>query len=347
MVLAISLEKGAKAKVECPYCHKPKVFRRYLVNGNLVHDTVGICDRKDNCGVSLTPSQYALSIGRRLSDIAGEPIKPLIPKEREPLAVVLPPSIIDKKIVTATSIDVRGCCNLRNYFYSIVIGDENIWKEYQIGVGKEYETIFWQIDVDGNARSGKIIQYKDGKRIKGEGVQAARWVHNEMKLKDFNLEQVFFGINRVKPKDVVVIVESEKTAILLSCMMSQKDELAYEICKAMTGGHHDLSTVKIVSSGFSGGVASELHHKAITKNKDLIGHEVYLCPDISQEANWDAAADLMAKYFSIQAEMIPISPENIQKYDLKKGDDLFDMFWKVWNEKISNRQKEKELCKSS
>ncbi|WP_289873713.1 DUF6371 domain-containing protein, partial [uncultured Duncaniella sp.] len=76
---------------------------------------------------------------------------------------------------------------------------------------------FWQTDVNGDTRTGKVMLYNadNGKRIK-EPFNHVTWVHSLLKMPDFNLCQCFFGehllpMNRGKP---VAIVESEKTALV-------------------------------------------------------------------------------------------------------------------------------------
>ncbi len=99
-------------------------------------------------------------------------------------------------------------------------------KKYFIGTSKLWPgaTVFWQIDVCGKIRTGKIIPYnKDsGKRIKSS-LTKVNWAHKALKLVDFNLQQCFFGEHLLKENlnKPVAIVESEKTAILASIYIPQ------------------------------------------------------------------------------------------------------------------------------
>ena len=92
--------------------------------------------------------------------------------------------------------------------------------KYKIGTSKLWKgaTVFWQIDELGNARTGKIMLYDahTGKRVK-KPFDHISWVHSVLKIKDYNLEQVFFGTQCVSSSSgTVAIVESEKTAIIAS-----------------------------------------------------------------------------------------------------------------------------------
>lgn len=56
-----------------------------------------------------------------------------------------------------------------------------------------------------------------GKRVKHPQPHVC-WVHTEMKLKDYNLRQCFFGEHLLPlyPDRKVFVVESEKTAVIAS-----------------------------------------------------------------------------------------------------------------------------------
>ncbi|MBX7164500.1 MAG: hypothetical protein K1X49_12470 [Saprospiraceae bacterium] len=98
-------------------------------------------------------------------------------------------------------------------------------KNYFIGSSKHWQgsSIFWQVDIKGKVRSGKIMRYNaaTGKRIR-EPFDHITWVHSVLKLNDFKLCQCLFGehllVDKSKP---VAIVESEKTAIIASVYLPQ------------------------------------------------------------------------------------------------------------------------------
>lgn len=82
--------------------------------------------------------------------------------------------------------------------------------------------IYWQLDFNGNVRTGKIMHYdrNTGHRVK-TGL-AADWVHSRLRRKgllpeDFSVSQCLFGEHLLRSDDirkVVALVESEKTALL-------------------------------------------------------------------------------------------------------------------------------------
>jgi len=192
-------------------------------------------------------------------EIAKKPIyKPLTYKfflkdNKAPIEAILEPT---EKSVSFIPVDY--------YLHSFLIENNNFIKyintlfgkdiadqltnKYLIGTSNKWPgaTVFWQRDIEGNIRTGKIMQYNPntGKRIK-EPYELIFWEHKALKQPDFNLKQCFFGEhlinqNLIKP---IAIVESEKTAIIASVYLPQLiwlsvgsiSYLKEEICKPLKG----------------------------------------------------------------------------------------------------------------
>ena len=92
--------------------------------------------------------------------------------------------------------------------------------QFYIGTSKRWPgaTIFWQIDLAGRIRTGKIMLYnpQSGKRVKTP-YNHIDWVHKQLKQGHF--APCLFGLHQLRgaPKDQVVgLVESEKTAVIAS-----------------------------------------------------------------------------------------------------------------------------------
>lgn len=98
---------------------------------------------------------------------------------------------------------------------------ESAAKLYGVGTSAQYEgnsTVFWQQDINGNIRAGKIIKYDatTGKRQK-DAQPAIKWTHHVLKIKDFTLKQCLFGEHLLKGNSKhVALVESEKTAFIMA-----------------------------------------------------------------------------------------------------------------------------------
>lgn len=179
-------------------------------------DNVGRCDHEQSCGYHYSPSDY-------FKDNPDLNIKDEWRNE-------IPKKVNQKEKATPTFID-RTLMeqSLRSYhinplyqYHSTVFGEvetKRLFTLYKIGTSKKWDgsTVFWQIDIGGNVRTGKIMKYdaRTGHRIK-EPHSMVTWVHSELRKTDFNLSQCFFGEhllsdNTTKP---IAIVESEKTAII-------------------------------------------------------------------------------------------------------------------------------------
>lgn len=100
----------------------------------------------------------------------------------------------------------------QNYF---ITGTNYFWKN---------ATVYWQIDTSEQIHSGKIMLYDrfTGKRVK-EPFNCINWVHNATKEPEFNLNQCLFGLHRVNEdyQKTIALVESEKTAIIMSILLPQ------------------------------------------------------------------------------------------------------------------------------
>ena len=248
----------------CPQCGRKRCFARYInEQGHITFpDNVGRCDHEQCCGYHYSPSDYFKdNPDANCNDDwrYKTPIKEC--RKKKPL-----PTFIDSKLVEQT---LHGYSVNPLYRYiSTVFGKEEterLFALYKVGTSKKWggSTIFWQIDVNGNVRTGKIMKYDDktGHRIKNPH-SLMTWVHPELKLPDFTLRQCFFGEHLLTDKTTtktVAIVESEKTAIIATHFMSDFVWLA-------TGGMNGCF------------------------NKDAVevlsGREVVLVPDLGATDKW-------------------------------------------------------------
>lgn len=235
--------KGMQSRYHCPICqHRRKTFTRYIETetGNHIAPEVGKCNRENNCGYHYTPKQYFEQNG--IVPTNWEPKPPPPPK---------PTSFIPVELFNRS---LKGYAN--NHFVKFLtqtFGAEiasQLISRYFIGSSKYWEgaNIFWQIDIKGKVRTGKIMLYKPetGKRVK-EPYDHVNWVHKRLKQPDFGLKQCLFGEHLLNLKaeefKPVAIVESEKTAIIASIYLPQflwlavgsLNNLNAEKCEVLTG----------------------------------------------------------------------------------------------------------------
>lgn len=111
---------------------------------------------------------------------------------------------------------------------------------YNVGTSARWggATVFWQQDVQGHYRAGKIILYNQFTGRRDKAIPPT-WAHDVMGLEEFVLRQCFFGehLLRTMPNALVRIVESEKTAIICSVLFPKFIWLA-------TGGSNGLNADK-------------------------------------------------------------------------------------------------------
>lgn len=163
-------------------------------------------------------------------------------------------------------------------FLSSLWGEEEtmrLFRLYNVGatIRMNDAAVFWQVDIKGRIRTGKIMRYgNDEHRIKEDGLVNFMWAHRMKSMvdnpEDFNLVQCFFGEHLLSacPDSKVMIVESEKSAIIASHYYPQYLWLA------------------------SGGCCGCLNQ---TASQVLKGREVWLVPDLDAEDRWHAKLTML------------------------------------------------------
>lgn len=238
--------KGINTRYHCPSCqHKEKTFSRYIdtQTGKYLASNVGRCNREGNCRYHYTPKQYFhdnnISFNTPPLELNPKP-NAIMPKRP---ASFIPIDIFKASLKNHESnhfitflIDLFGIENTRGLISRYFIATSMYWQG---------ATVFWQIDVSGKIRTGKIMLYSPttGKRVK-EPFFHINWVHSVLKMPEFELRQCLFGEHLLLDKTKhVAIVESEKTAIIASVYFPQFiwlavgsiNNLKAEICKVLAG----------------------------------------------------------------------------------------------------------------
>jgi hypothetical protein len=243
-------------KLQCPKCGQRSCFTPYVDDANEVQFPyyVGRCDHENSCKYHFTPAQFFEQNPQKFLEKSS-----FVPKISEQKL----PSFIEKSIVKAT----QKCYTKNNLFVFMaekfgIAQAESIFKEYRVGTARKWNcsTVFWQIDAQERVHAGKIMVYNNtGHRVKN--VPSVTWVHAEMKLPEFNLQQCFFGEHLLPfyPEKKVAIVESEKSALIASFFIP---ELLW------------------IASGGSGGCMN------CTAAKALAGRDVVLVPDLGMTDKW-------------------------------------------------------------
>ena len=209
---------------------------------------------------------------------------------------------------------------------------DNVLNEYNVGHGKNGHTIFWQIDQDGNLRTGKMMKYKpDGHRDKVSAWNFD-WIHSTLsrhwdaekhemtdeppypypQLYDPDKQEpclTFFGMKLLNsyPNATINIVESEKTAVLMAIAYGNHVKQVWMAC----GGLEMLSRERM---------------------KPIIdqGRKVVLYPDRDGIAKWKAKAKQIG-YDQIHVDTDPV----LKWWCDRDGDkaDIADVVVRILNER--------------
>lgn len=213
--------KGMNTRYVCPDCKKQgKTFVRYIdtEKGQHVAPNVGRCNRESKCGYHYTPKQYFEDRGRYITPVSVS-TRLKSRKQETPQPVTYIPAEVFRQSLLHYEAN-HFITFLTNHFRVEIT--RGLIERYFIGTSKHYQgaTVFWQLDLKGRIRTGKIMQYNPdtGKRVKNR----INWVHTVTKQPDFNLKQCLFGEHLLKSKtNSVAIVESEKTCLIASVYLPQ------------------------------------------------------------------------------------------------------------------------------
>lgn len=125
----------------------------------------------------------------------------------------LDPALVEKSLSTASTF----CQSLVNEGYLTDSQMQHAASRYRLGASKEGRVIFWEIDEQQRVHTGKLMHYQsDCHRDK---TLNPTWVHALMRDKlpnDYELRHCLFGLHLLSDNKAVCVVESEKTAIILS-----------------------------------------------------------------------------------------------------------------------------------
>lgn len=160
-------------------------------------------------------------------------------------------------------------------------------------------TVFWQIDDKEKIHAGKVMQYDmfTGKRVK-EPYNHINWLHKAIKEPDFNLNQCLFGLHRITEdyQKTIAIVESEKTAIIMSILLPH-----YIWIATGSKGNFKFEMLKPI------------------KKRNIVSF-----PDKGEYFNWlNKATELNAIGFKIAVSEI------LEQTDFENGFDLADYYLEI------------------
>lgn len=292
----------------CPSCNRKRQFTFYVdtETGQLLPSHVGICNRKDSCGYHYSPKQFFIDSRIPNVNLFANSKNVSIFSEQKELSYISP-DLFDRSFSGNINVNNNFVKWLRTLFTSDQVN--NAIGDYRIGNTSLWPgvAIFWQIDTLGRIHTGKIVQYSPltGRRDKST-FPSVSWVHSVEKLKDFELQQCLFGEHLLSYPDnatkIIGIVESEKTAIVCSMLMS---ELVWLSRGSKTGAKWYLPGV----------------------HKCLIGRRVVLFPDLGAYEAWKEEADKL-NYQGCNGIVNRVLEDQATKSDRRAGLDIADFLIK-------------------
>ena len=301
--------RDSKTRHTCPKCGKSGEFARYvnLETGEYLASDVGRCNRQGKCGYHFTPTNYFIEnptatakpiSGKKLKNAASKKRRFSVRMTRSPLQK---PDYIESDIFQKTLVNYEANSFVQflfDLFPEDAAAIEKAVKDYFLGTTRDGKTVFWQIDRNGNIRTGKIIAYD---RETGKRHKYPNWVHALLSRfgkypENMQPEKCFFGEHLLNENSqAVAIVEAEKTAVIASICFPQFVWLA-------SGGLDQLSLKKINS---------------------LAGRKIILYPDANGFARWSRIVEEAARRgFAISiSSLLENLATDAQK---ENGDDLAD-----------------------
>ena len=215
--------RGRATRHTCPQCGRKHTFTRYIDtenNNQYLSDNVGKCNRLDKCGYHYTPKQYFADNPwlREKGDVCSFV---QIHRVNEQMNMNKPTPRQIYTIPESITVATEGGDSAHMRWIERLYGREahnRVQSLYRTG-GVEDAVIFWQRDIEGRVRTGKIMVYDEvtGKRIKdGDSIG---WVHAIMRREGelpegWELTQCLYGEHLLKdnPDKIVAVVEAYKTA---------------------------------------------------------------------------------------------------------------------------------------
>ena len=285
---------GPSTRYTCPSCGAKHRFTRYVdAYGRSLHPSVGRCDRESACGYHKTPRDY----------FAEHPVEkkvtPVVVPEAKPKELcVIPGHYVTRSV--RPDRDSAFTTFLGTLFDPLVV--EMLVVDYRLGVTSDGDVIFFQLDLQGRCRTGKIMKYnpQTGHRIKDPATpHRIDWVQSRLKYAgklpaSWTLTQCLFGEHLLSdhPDKTVALVESEKTAVICAGILPKFLWLA-------TGGKSQLGDKLLV----------------------LQGRKIVAFPDVDGFEVW---SQKLAAYTQLQVSVSPILQQNATPEDIENHIDIAD-----------------------
>lgn len=347
-------------KSVCCSCGR-KTFVNYLgVDDKPIAEGVfGRCDRQDHCRYFLYPYDYLNQLkamnstskpSRRINRINGSSadstsaskpvtvaeIRRTIPLSHAP--VNIPPQTLSRYSMEATLTNHpdNPLARFLHRIFDPLVGEREVnetLRRYCVGTHMNDSVIYWQVDTQGEVRTGKTIAYdaETGKRLHTPG--ATGWMHRQ----PYRLEQAFFGShllattrpdlerhNRMRASlgvapiaPTIWLFESEKAALIAALYLRYEAVKEFRIIPMATGSCDCFNPTEEA-------LANPYHRLQV-----LRGNNVVLLPDEGMFDKWLEKARRLPPGFSPEISICDmLEPSYRQRLlcDVNPGDGPDDIF---------------------
>lgn len=297
-----SLDKSSK-KFVCPQCGE-KRFVRYVdtETNQYINCKFGRCDRDNDCAYHAKPDNPQKQ-------------RPAIQPPIKQPTYYIPKDIYQQ---TLTHYNKNNLVTFLNKLFSTETVN-NVIRNYRLGTSKKWPgaTLYWQINCKGQIGQGKIMLHDPdtGKRVKHPYPHVSS-VHAQLNKQEQKPEMCYFGehLLALHPNKSIAIVESEKTAVIMSAINNR-------VLWVATGSLSNLNTKRLKPF----------------KQRTLI-----LYPDLGAYKKWQQKADEIKKY-GYDISISDLLEQKAAPDDIKEGYDIADYFIK--QRLLASENKESEQLK--
>lgn len=322
--------RGQRTRHTCPKCKRHKEFARYVdaETGAYLAEQVGKCNRESNCGYHYTPREYfrdhaGVGVNDRWCSSSLWQSVYRVPEEK-------PVDFISRELMEKTFCRYEAnnfVCYLLKLFEEEQV--RQLIRQFRLGTSRHWKNgeglsvVFWQIDVAGRIRQAKVMAYDPdhGGRLKAPD-KAYKWSRKSGKYypdvgrgakvffagkslvgRSANLKQCFFGEHQLadRPADGVAIVESEKTAVIMSGFVPE--------------------VIWLATGGKNGARWTDQSVYGVLQNRKVI-----MYPDLGAYQNWCDQAKILGAVCEVSVSNL--LERKAVGDDWRAGFDLVDYFTK-------------------
>ena len=306
------LEKYRRGnRLRCPNCHRISLAHYIDVEDEIrFPGHVGRCNRQYKCAYHYSPRDYFRDNPTDTDGQSFSGSETMAFHLERPVA----PSFHPSGLMEAT---MRGYdINPLFRFFASNFGTEatlRLFQRYHVGTSRKWggAAVYWQVDSGERIRCGKIMGYDPvtGHRIKHPRPQVC-WVHSELRLDKFCIEQCFFGEHLLEynPGMPVAIVESEKSAMICSLFIPRYLWIA-------TGG------------------MSNVHSFSPLRSRTVV-----LVPDLGAEDEWEQRLLPALRPYCASIRLTRILRRWATPADIAKGYDAADLLMRDERREMSEER---------